>query len=79
MEDLSDRLKSVMGEVLEVDASEIDENSSPKTLANWDSMRSISLLLSIEEAFGVEFSDIESVKLDSFSVIQNMVREKLSK
>lgn len=39
---------------------EIDENSSPDTIPDWDSLQQIVLLLTIEKRFNIKFSASES-------------------
>jgi len=39
---------------------EIDENSSPDTIPNWDSLQQIILLVTIEKRFDMKFSASES-------------------
>jgi acyl carrier protein len=46
-------LKQVLLDVLELDA--ISEDDSVETIPAWDSVRHLSLVLALEERFGVEF------------------------
>jgi acyl carrier protein len=53
----------IVAAVLNVDPSRLDAASSADTIATWDSLRHVQLVLAIEEAFGIQFAvdDIESM------------------
>lgn len=58
------RLKAVLAEVLEVDANTLDKNSSPNTVATWDSMRGLMLITKLEAEYSLSFTmdEVLSVK-----------------
>ena len=70
------RLKEVMSAVLGIPAEEIDESTSTDTVSKWDSMRSMSLVLSLEEEFNVQFTDAETITLLSYRTIKQTLVEK---
>jgi acyl carrier protein len=51
----------IMGVPLEAVTSE----SSPETLANWDSLRHMKLILAIEESLDIQFNDEDIVSIKS--------------
>lgn len=71
-----DNIRGIMADILKVDVSSIDENSSMETLGSWDSANHISLVLAIEEEFDIslDISDIE--KMVSFTNIVSTIDEK---
>ena len=77
MNDLKQKIITVMAIVLEVDASGIPENATPGMMERWDSLRHISLILALEEEFGVRFSDAELIELISLDSIVDTISEKL--
>ena len=50
---MREELKQVLLDVLEVDT--ITEDDSVETISSWDSVRHLSLILALEERFGIEF------------------------
>lgn len=71
------KLKSVIATVLEIDAAEIDEESSIDTIESWDSLKHMDLILSLEEEFGITVPDHEAGELTSYSLIKLVVNEQI--
>lgn len=64
---LRDKVFDTISKVLEVPVDEIELTSSPDTLASWDSLKHMNLILALEEEFGVMFDDdqiVNMVKVD---------------
>ncbi len=57
MNDLNQRLRLVIADVLGVAPSAITEESSPETLEQWDSLRHMSLIVALEEEFEITLDD----------------------
>lgn len=71
------KLKSVIATVLEIEATDIDENSSMDTIEAWDSIKHMDLILSLEEEFGVSVPDEEAGDLTSYALIKLVMKELL--
>jgi acyl carrier protein len=71
-------LKKVMASVLEVDVGEITDDSSMDTLANWDSLRQMNLVLALEESFGVSIPDEDAANATSYKLIMLVLHEQLA-
>ena len=61
-----EELRAIAADILEVDPSEIDEDSSPETIDSWDSVQHLNLVLAIEEQYGItldpeEISNVETL------------------
>jgi acyl carrier protein len=54
---VKDRVLTVISQVLGVPVEELREDSSPATVAVWDSLKHMNLILAMEEEFGIYFSD----------------------
>lgn len=54
---------------MEVNINELDEYSSAKNVENWDSLRHMNLIVSIEEEFDVELTDDQIVTITSYKDI----------
>jgi acyl carrier protein len=68
-EDRRARVVRVMGQVMGVAADRIGGDASPRTVPGWDSMKHVSLMLALEEEFGVQFSDERMMDLISLPLI----------
>lgn len=71
-------LKKVMASVLEVDVADIDDESSMDTLANWDSLRQMNLVLALEESFRVSIPDEDAANATSFRLLVLVLDEQLA-
>jgi acyl carrier protein len=73
---LDTRLAEVLSNVLEIPIDQVNENTSPDTEATWDSMRAMTLVVSLEEEFGVLFTDQEIMEMANYSLIKLTLQEK---
>jgi len=60
---IAPRVRNILADLLSVPQEEITAESSPETLASWDSIQHMNFVLSVEQEFGVEFKpeEIESI------------------
>ncbi len=65
-----DALKQVMATMLNVKASNINEDSSMDTVPSWDSLRHMNLVLALEEEFKVTIPDEDAGNITSFKLIK---------
>ncbi|NTV29680.1 MAG: acyl carrier protein [Candidatus Omnitrophica bacterium] len=73
---MESRIKQVMSQVLGVDASRIDDQTSPHTLKEWDSLQHVTLVLALQEEFGLEFSHDEVLAMMSFTGIRDTLKTR---
>ncbi|MCX7114411.1 MAG: acyl carrier protein [Gammaproteobacteria bacterium] len=71
-----DHLTTLFSEVLGIEASQLNDDTSPDNLFNWDSMAAMSLVIAIEEAFSVELSTSEIVNMRSIGFARAVLRKK---
>jgi acyl carrier protein len=63
------RARTVVANVLGVGEETINDQTSSTDIEQWDSIRHLSLILSLEEEFQIEFPEEQIGKLTSFSTI----------
>jgi len=63
---------------MDIDLSEIGDNASPETIKVWDSIKQISLILSLEEEFNIHFSDEQTLDLINFKIIMRTIENILN-
>jgi acyl carrier protein len=72
-----DSLKAVMATVLGVPAESISDDTSMDTVASWDSIKHMNLVLAIEEEFGISIPDEDAANITSFPLIRLVLAEQL--
>ena len=75
---LEPRIKSVLGAVFGVAPDRIEASASPDTIAKWDSHGHLTLVLALEEEFGVQFTDTQIYELVNFEMIVLTLKELLA-
>jgi acyl carrier protein len=76
---MEERIKKVMGDILDVDQSSLNEDSSPDNIENWDSLRHMNLVLALEEEFGVQFDEEQITQMLNFQLIKLNLDELMQK
>jgi acyl carrier protein len=72
-----DRIFTVMATVFEVPLETLNEESSTDTIDAWDSLKHLTLILALEEEFGITIPDEEVGGLVTFKLIDITIREQL--
>lgn len=75
MENLDERIKDVMAGVFGIDAASIDEDSSQDNIEAWDSIKTLDLIVSLEEEFDVSIPLEEVGNLTNFKFIKLTLQE----
>ncbi len=72
------RLKQVLAEIFELDPSTIDDTTSSDKVERWDSLQHISMIVSVEQEFGVRFSEKEMAELLNYERLRFALASKLT-
>jgi acyl carrier protein len=67
------RLKKVLSNILDIPETEINEQSSMKSISNWDSLKHIQLMTAIEEEFEVTLSLEDMIAMTNYPTILTTV------
>ena len=73
---MPDRLINVFADELDVDASELSDESSAQTVDEWDSLAAMRLVSAIEEEFLIRLSTADIIKMDSIGRARIVLKEK---
>jgi len=73
-----ERVFEIMGRVLGLPRESINADSSPDTLAGWDSLAHMNLVLALEEELGVQFTEAQIVEMLNAKLIVLAVEEARS-
>lgn len=73
---MNERVRHILGVVLEMSEQHIDEKLSAEDTSNWDSIRHLNLVMALEEAFGVSFTSDELGRLTSYRAIVDALGQR---
>ena len=75
MENIDERIKDVMSAVFGVEADSISEESSQDNIEGWESIKTLDLIVALEEEFGVTIPLEEVGNMTNFKYIKLMIQE----
>jgi acyl carrier protein len=56
------KIKSIMAKTFKVDLNAINDDASPDNLDQWTSLKHVDLVLNLQQAFDIEFTDSQIVE-----------------
>jgi acyl carrier protein len=74
---MEDKIKKIMSKIFSLDVNQINKNTAINNVEKWDSLSHISLIISIENHFDLEFSSKETVKMISFKAILKTIQSNI--
>lgn len=73
---MSDALIQLFAEVLQVDPTGLNDDSSPENVKQWDSLAAMELVAAIEEKFKVKLSTKEIMKMSTIGRARKVLKGK---
>jgi len=73
---MSDKLIAVFAEVLEVEPSTLNDESSPDNIDQWDSLAAMHLVAAIEDTFNTQLTTKEIMKMASIGLARKALQDK---
>lgn len=70
------KLTTVFHDVFDDDEIKLAPELAADDIDGWDSLAHIRLMLSVQKAFGIKFSPIETGKLENVGALVNLIRKK---
>ena len=74
-----EKLKQILCEVLKIKEDDLNDQLTMKDIENWDSLKHMDLITSIEESLKIELSMDDIISMIDIKTIRKIVKEKLSK
>lgn len=74
--ELRSQVRDIMADTLNIDESELPEDISQQSYSRWTSLYQMTLLMALEEHFGVTFSMNEMSAMTSLSKIVELLRQR---
>ena len=69
------KLKEVLNKILKIEIYSINDETSVDTVDIWDSLKHLNLVIALEEAFNITFTEEESVEIMSYPLIKAILNE----
>jgi acyl carrier protein len=66
-------IKKILADVFEISTDDINEQSSPATIAKWDSMHKMKFIVDLEEAFEITFTDEQIIEMIDYQSVKKAV------
>jgi acyl carrier protein len=70
------KLRQVFADLFNIDAGELNDQSSQDTIPNWDSLGMVNLVSELEQAFDVQFDLMEIADFKNIGIIKSILMEK---
>ena len=77
MNQIDARLQEIARDVFRDDSLVLTDSTKPVEVPGWDSFAHLNFMLSVENEFGVEFSEDEFVRFVDIGGLKRMLAEKL--
>lgn len=77
MNEIKQKILTVMAVVFEMDVADIPEDAAPGVIEKWDSLKHLSLILALEEEFNARFTDEEMMDILNLNLIHEIISAKL--
>ena len=76
--DTLEKIINIVASTCEVEASEVNGDSTVGDFPAWDSMGHLAILTAVEEEFDISFEPEEMMELEDVNDIVNAVEEKIA-
>lgn len=71
-----DLLIQLFAEELDVETSDLSDDSSPENVDNWDSLAAVRLVAAIEAEFDVRLSTTDMMKMRTVGIARKVLKKK---
>jgi acyl carrier protein len=72
-----EQVQQIGADIFNVGLEEMSAEASPATIESWDSLQHLSLVLALEESFGLELAPEEMEQMQSVQIIVALVEKRL--
>jgi acyl carrier protein len=74
---MEEQIKQILANVIGIEISLINENTSSENVKEWDSLKHMNLVIALENELDIRLSNKEIVKIRNFKEIVSCVEKKL--
>lgn len=72
---MKDAVKKIMADVFMVPVESIPDDASPDSVAAWDSVNHMNLVVALEEAFDVQFDEVQIIEMLNIDLVVMSLQE----
>ena len=69
------KLKQVLADVFKIDIQTINNETSVDNVEKWDSLNHLNLVLALEEAFDISFTEEQTIEILNYPLIKLVLQE----
>ena len=66
---MNKKVFKIVSQVMGIPVEEVNEDSSPDTISQWDSLQHMNLILALEEEFKIQFTGDQTVSMLNVKLI----------
>jgi len=70
-----EKLKNVLSDIFKIEVQSINDDTSEDNVEKWDSLTHLNLVLALEDAFDISFSEEQTVEILNYSLIKLVLQE----
>lgn len=74
---MENRIINVISTVFNYPIENIQQDTSPDVVENWDSLGHMNLIVALEEEFEIEIEDEEIAEMMNFALIVEIIKSKI--
>ena len=74
---LDKKIKNIMANVFKVKLEKINNDTSPNSIEEWDSLKHLNLIVALEEEFEIKLDEDEIASMISFPIISATIQAYL--
>ena len=74
---MTDKLRDILAEAIELELDELTDESSPDNTPEWDSFAHMNMVAEVEKAYNIKLTLEEVIEMQSLSKIAEVVSRKL--
>jgi acyl carrier protein len=74
---MEEKVKEIMAKIFEIPSESIQDDASPDTIEQWDSLHHLHLVLALEESFGTTFTEEEIIEMLNFKLVIITLKDKI--
>lgn len=72
-----EKVRRIAADVFDVPADSIERSSTYETIASWDSVQNLNLILALEDEFGIEIDPTDFDQMVSIGGIADVVAQRI--
>ena len=76
---VAEKVRQIAADLFDLQADQVTDSLSPHTLADWDSMQHLNLVLAIEARLGVQFDPSEIEQMQTMGEVIRIATQKAGK